>query len=712
VALNQSKLVTVVLLAAVSWLLTACGGGSSSASPSPVPADAITISGTVTFDHVPVTDDAGLDFAATFPAPARGIVVQLIGDNQVLAESSTDADGRYSLMLSEPRSVRVRARAEMRRSGAGGWHVRVVDNTAGNALYSVESQALDSADGSQQQNLHAASGWSGAGYSGPRAAAPFAILDVIHDAMALVQEVDATATFPYLQVHWSPLNAPVSTPSGTIDVTSGEIESSFYAPGAGIFILGAEDQDTDEFDRHVIAHEWAHFFEDRLARTDSQGGPHALGDHLDPRVAFSEGWANAFSALVTGDSIYKDALGAGQGISFAFDIAGEQPLNPGWFSEQSVHELIYALFAPEAASDGEGAGLGFSSLYATMTGALADSVALTTVFSFLDALKALRPLSDGPPIDGLTTTQAIAAVTDPWGSTETNSGYRLSNDVLPVYRELTVNGGAVNVCSSNTFVSFFSGAVNKLASRQFLRVNVPFSGQFTVTLRATSMPAGSAASPGVVLHRQGRIAAVEPRPGTACSPGDAPGNCATTLTRQLTQGTHVVEVHEWTNAHRDPDHAPIGRTCFDVEFVSGQAGKPAAPMDLHWALQGQPQPGVPVTLQMTLATRVDVAALQVSVHGSDGLIVTDARLPAPRSVAAGETVQFPVTVVPPANHAHLIVAVRAIVDGRGPAALLTIPIDPPDALASPRAVFATERRARVTVDARGERIMALPAAVR
>ena len=79
----------------------------------------------------------------------------------------------------------------------------------------------------------------------------------------------------------------------------------------GIYILGdftALGGDTDEFDQSVIAHEFGHYVEDRFGRSDSIGGDHGgSATLLDLRVAFGEGWGNAFSGMVLGDPIYRDS---------------------------------------------------------------------------------------------------------------------------------------------------------------------------------------------------------------------------------------------------------------------------------------------------------------------------------------------------------------------------------------------------------------------
>jgi hypothetical protein len=66
-----------------------------------------------------------------------------------------------------------------------------------------------------------------------------------------------------------------------------------------IYVLGKALVDTDEFDSHVIVHEWGHYFDANLARSDSPGGRHGPGDVLDPRIAFGEAWGNAVASMET-----------------------------------------------------------------------------------------------------------------------------------------------------------------------------------------------------------------------------------------------------------------------------------------------------------------------------------------------------------------------------------------------------------------------------
>src|SRR5690606_26622978 len=256
--------------------------------------------------------------------------------------------------------------------------------------------------------------------------------------------------FPPLTLHWSPSNVPSRGANDRPNFSTGEIGSSLYSPSAGIFLLGAAESDTDEYDRHVIAHEWAHYLEHALGRSDSIGGPHTRGDQLDMRTAFSEGFANAFSAMALGDTRYVDVLGPGQAQGFSFDIEGPylggvpNP-HPGWFSEESVQEFIYDLFDPDQDSPEDVVAVGFGPMLDVLATELRDGRALTSLFAFADALRARLP-EQRAAIDALLAAQQIGPFETPYGDGEGNAGVPLDaaavepGDILPVYKPLEVGG--------------------------------------------------------------------------------------------------------------------------------------------------------------------------------------------------------------------------------------------------------------------------------
>lgn len=562
-------------LVAAATLLAGCGGGASADETALPPS--VVVSGAITFDRVPISGNA-LDYTGIEAVPARGVTVQALADGQVLASTSTDDAGAYALSVpADTAEVTVRVLAEMRRDGTPGWDYRVVDNTAGDALFVLEGRTLAIARTDQTLNLHAPSGWDGSAYTAPRSAAPFAILDVVRDATDFVLASVPGTIFPPLVVHWSPNNVPSRGADGQPDPATGEIGSSLYRHGLGIYLLGAEDSDTDEYDRHVIAHEWAHYLEQTLGRSDSIGGPHTRGDQLDMRTAFSEGFANAFAAMALGDTRYVDVLGPGQAQGFAFDVEGPytQPLVhpnpfPGWFSEESIQELIYDLYDAEQDRIEDTLALGFAPLFAVLTEDLATGSALTSVFAFADALRARLP-DRRAEIDALLAANAIGPFDDAFGTGEANAGWPLApeavqpGDVLPVYKQVDI-GGSVNVCSTDAFTyPGETGFYNKLGARAFVRFTTPAPGLYSITATTTEVPPGRTADPDVALHGQGLLYLSNASPDPVQCTAQMPSGCVETFERFLGEGTFVLEVYEWTNTQAaDAEFPPIGRTCFDV----------------------------------------------------------------------------------------------------------------------------------------------------
>ncbi len=117
---------------------------------------------------------------------------------------------------------------------------------------------------------------------------------------------------PKVSVFWTPGLTP-GTYLGAPDVAT-----SFFnkdpEPGlpTGIYILGGINgsvcTDTDHFDNSVIVHEYGHFMEYSFNKSDSPGGSHTGNGVVDPRLAWSEGWADYFQAEVLGRSFYRDTI--------------------------------------------------------------------------------------------------------------------------------------------------------------------------------------------------------------------------------------------------------------------------------------------------------------------------------------------------------------------------------------------------------------------
>jgi hypothetical protein len=341
----------------------------------------------------------------------------------------------------------------------------------------MESPTFSTGTAALTRNLNAPSGWTGAGYGAARVAAPFAVLDTVYATQAKVLSVAPNAAFPALSMFWSANNVPASG-----DPTLGQIGTTFFtnaSTGRAIYVLGKENVDTDEYDASVIAHEWGHYYQSAFSRDDSPGGPHALTDLVDRRVAFSEGWGNAWSGIALGRNNYTDASGPGQAQGINMDLTTGPSSNPGWYREVSIQSILWNLNAQ----------LGFKPIHDTMTGPFKGGLPVTSIHPFAAAFNAAAPGS-APALSALLVGQGIsAAPNDPLGIQETNNGGVAL--ALPMYVQ-----GLTPACVTNQ-----AGTGNKLGSFVYLR--------FTTTAgnHAISVVGPSGSDPDWVVYNGGQIAA-------------------------------------------------------------------------------------------------------------------------------------------------------------------------------------------------------------
>ncbi len=391
----------------------------------------------------------GLDYSRITTKPIRGARVLLLDatNDEILAETTSTSTGTYSFGWSGSPKVKIWLYAETTAPS-----IKVVDNTAQDAQYVLESPQI-AADTPATFDLVASLGWTGSSYGKPRQSGPFSILDAAYTAATkIIAAGEPKPSIPKLEINWSVDNRPEDG-----NVNTGQIGTSYW-DGAEIYILGQEDVDTDEFDTHVIVHEWGHSFEDFLSRSDSQGGRHGFGYVLDPRLAFSEGFCNALSAIILEPStVYSDSSNMKQGDGFWEDIDENDTntsIKPGWYSETTVQNVVFDLYDND--SNGvEGfdkVALGLPGIYSVMANDLKQTPALTSLFPFVTALKAKNPSGAGA-IDALVTHHGngasfgINAIADDWGTGETHGGGESNS--IPVYvgmkigdsKTLTLTGG-------------------------------------------------------------------------------------------------------------------------------------------------------------------------------------------------------------------------------------------------------------------------------
>ena len=441
----------------------------------------VPISGTISYDRVPSNSNAiGLNYSNTIVEPATYVVVEAVDrSGNTLTSALTDDQGHYALEVEQNTEVKIRARAQMIRRDTVIWDVKVVDNTNSDALYVMEGAYLTSGTSADTRNLHADSGWGTSSYTSERVAAPFAMLNSAYHSLNKVLTAENNAVFEPLQINWSIRNKAFDG-----DPANGDIGTSYYMDNK-LFILGDEDADTDEYDDHVIAHEWAHYYEDTFSRSDSVGGSHSDGDRLDIRVAFGEGWGNAFSAMALSDPVYFDTFGVDQSDGFNFSMETEVKNNPGWYSEGSIQRILYDLY--DSSNDGDDLlNLGFTPIHQVFTGAQKNTPAFTSVFTFIHALKDENP-TDASAIERIVSGESIAEITDIYGNGRTN----LSSET-PLYVDLSI-GTAMTFCPSYTY-----GSYNKLGNRKNIRFNVDTAATYTITVEKSNS-AGST-DPDFYLH--------------------------------------------------------------------------------------------------------------------------------------------------------------------------------------------------------------------
>ncbi|WP_321800299.1 hypothetical protein [Caballeronia sp. J97] len=505
----RSRIIGFSLFALSTAMLSACGGGSDSGgdpvqnngtapdggnggnTPSVAHAD---VSGKLTYDFVPTSttenDDgtvgAKLDYTKIEHKPVRHAFVEVLSEDgtKVLGNTYSDDNGAYSISVPVATRVYVRVSATAAESpdNASGYSLSIRDNSSmmyaiapGLAsIYSMRSSAFSNEGAGTKVDLNAASGWTGNGYGQTRAAAPFAILDEIVTA---AQKMRATATdvpLPALNVFWSIDNRPTAG-----DQSKGFINTSHYegaGAGKGLYILGAENVDTDEYDASVVVHEFGHYVEANLSRSDNIGGPHGLGNALDMRVAFGEAWGNAFSSMMRGTPVYTDTVGSQQsqtGVAMRLDQVSATDVK-AWFNEAAVGNFLYSL---NASPD-----IGFEPIYRAMRNGEKVTPALTSVFSFATALRPTLSDAGKTELDAMLTQLGVPGgpQLDEWGTSmmpPQNSNPNIPA-IYPIYVPLKPDTSATS-CTTTAF-----GAGNKLGNFGHARLTVPAAGRYKLTLGA------------------------------------------------------------------------------------------------------------------------------------------------------------------------------------------------------------------------------------
>jgi hypothetical protein len=459
-------------------------------------AGAATVQGTLLYEKIPATL-RGLDFAKPVSAPAGKIRVELrtASQTRVLARGVTGEDGSYRFVV--PNGTGPVLLAIFAQSG----NLQVGDPTT-RRLYGTTTAAFDPARAPKRVVIPDQNRQSG----------PFNILATIRQANARLAQIDPS--FPIqdiaLTIYWGSSNR----------------DSSFHGSENALYLRGVREENSDEFDDTVILHEYGHFLAHQFSRDDAFPGPHSPGERLDPRQAWSEGWATFLALAMLGTPIYIDTLGPGGTSVFAWDMEADAPEwdKPGYWSEHSVGSALWDLFADPAISS-DHVGLGFQPIWQAFREHLPQQV-----FIYLLTMADGLVEADGSRSGGITAVLAKRQMV-----------YR-SGVVPPVdvpFPGLISPGNPV----TGSVDSRRSQRYNLMGSADYYRFRIESSQSVEIQLQVTGPSASGAADLELVLYdAQGKfITLVDDQHGVGS---------LERVTQTLPAGTYVIGVwsFRWTGS--------------------------------------------------------------------------------------------------------------------------------------------------------------------
>ena len=251
------------------------------------------VSGRVRFEDFAISS-SGLSSSGTL-VPARFVKVEAVAASggTVIASTHTDRTGRYSLdipvavLSSGNPDVRVRAVADAdipqarQRVGRGGSHTYKwthpdrFDPTDGDPVV----RNLDIREDEQAGALN--------------------LWDVGVSGFKYLRSVSQNLP----KIHWKWRKGS---------------QYGSYASGDSIHMAGSSS-DPDEYDDFVAAHELGHSVMYLLSNNDQAGIDHSPLERTRPNVAWGEGWASYFGAVVNRSGRYIDTLPGGVGISMSIE---------------------------------------------------------------------------------------------------------------------------------------------------------------------------------------------------------------------------------------------------------------------------------------------------------------------------------------------------------------------------------------------------------
>ncbi len=378
----------VCFIAILSGLLSACGA-SFEASPESVVTKSedpycgtaktisggtITVTGNAQFKSRKLTYSGStwyLDYTFNTTAIAYAEIHVYDSSANLIQCGETDGSGNISVLIPSTANKQYILYVYSRASN-NYYKVSVLNDINSNTPYNI-SKSFSSGSGSSV-SIGTLTAQADESLDSSIAGGAFNIMnDVLKANNFLRAQTSSFTVAPKVTAYWKAGFNPNTYRGGS--ATSG---ISFYVPGtSSLYILGGingnvKTSDTDHFDDSVVMHEYGHFLEDIYGESNSPGGSHNGNSIIDPRLAWSEGWANYIQAAIktyidstdSSKSLYIDTYGykqsssatSGFGQNVVFDMTADPTNassydNPGYaaegmFREVSVSRTLYKTTSP------------------------------------------------------------------------------------------------------------------------------------------------------------------------------------------------------------------------------------------------------------------------------------------------------------------------------------------------------------------------------
>jgi hypothetical protein len=427
------------LLLIASAALTACSPQiitttTSSASTSSFIIDPSTIvaekdysSSTTTYTGTTVTINATLQYQRFDDASGSGgtpstlttkslnpirlaeVVIYDVATGAVVQTGQTNASGQIQptsgsgtgLIIPRPSSTKTYKLQVNSRAFNSKIKASVLADPQSNNFYSISNTfTVGSLDTTVSVTVSAATASYNTGAGQNLEGGAFNILDQVYVANEYLRSNSGNSSLvaDKIQIFWKPGFDPGTGYVGASSTVSFFLSAYYLGLARGLYIVGGTSGsvcgDTDHFDRSIILHEYGHYLEDLYAGSDSPGGTHYGTTLIDPRLAWSEGWANFFQGASLSRPYYWDTSGnsdcsgtpiamikyslraqsnsnepynAGQGVTVT-DVPNSSVDGEGTFREFSISRTLFKAITDGTMNpDGNWSNISFSNVWTAFT---------------------------------------------------------------------------------------------------------------------------------------------------------------------------------------------------------------------------------------------------------------------------------------------------------------------------------------------------------